>query len=106
MIFNLKIKPISINEAWRGRRFKTDRYNDFQMLMLSLLPKAEINSFKRLKLIFGMSNSLSDIDNPVKMTIDCIQKKYGINDRDLIYLELHKVKTEKGAEFIEIEFLE
>lgn len=106
MRFNLKIKPISVNEAWRGRRFKTDRYNDFQMLMLLLLPKAEIKSFKRLKLTFGMSNSLSDIDNPVKMTIDCLQKKYGINDRDLIYLELHKVKTEKGAEFIEVEFLE
>jgi hypothetical protein len=106
MKFNLQIKPLSVNEAFKGRRFKTDKYNQFQNQMLSLLPKAEIKSFKRLKLTFGMSNSLSDIDNPVKMTIDCLQKKYGINDRDLIYLQLHKVKTEKGAEFIEVEFLE
>lgn len=106
MHFKLDIKPLSVNEAWRGKRFKTDKYNQFQNQMLLMLPNIEINSFKRLKLVFGFSNLLADIDNPVKMTVDCLQKKYGINDRDLIYLELHKVKTEKGAEFIEIEFLE
>jgi Holliday junction resolvase RusA-like endonuclease len=106
MQFKLEIKPLSVNEAWRGRRFKTDKYNAFQSSMLLILPNVEIKSFKRLKLTFGMSNTLSDIDNPVKMTVDCLQKKYSINDRDLIYLELHKVKTKKGSEFIEVEFLE
>jgi hypothetical protein len=106
MQFKLEIKPLSVNEAWRGRRFKTDKYNDFQSSMLLILPNVEIKSFKRLKLTFGMSNTLSDIDNPVKMTVDCLQKKYGVNDRDLIYLELHKVKTKKGEEFIQVEFLE
>jgi len=32
-----------------------------------------------------------------------MQKKYGVNDRDLIYLVLHKEKVSKGSEFIEIE---
>jgi hypothetical protein len=31
----VKIKPLSVNKAWKGRRFKTDDYLVFQDMMNS-----------------------------------------------------------------------
>lgn len=104
MIINLNIKPLSVNKAWQGKRFKTPEYKKYEIQVLRLLPDIEIKEFKRLKITFGFSNMMSDIDNPVKLMIDLLQKKYNVNDRDLIYLVLHKEKTKKGEEFIEIDF--
>lgn len=103
MIINLKVKPLSVNEAWRGRRFKTDAYKAYEKKVLSMLPNIEIKEFKQIKITYGFSNMMSDIDNPTKLVLDIMQKKYGVNDRDLIYLVLHKEKVSKGSEFIEIE---
>lgn len=103
MITILKIKPLSVNEAWQGKRFKTDKYRTYEKKVLSMLPNVDIKEFKQLKITYGFSNMMSDIDNPTKLVLDILQKKYGVNDRDLIYLVLHKEKTSKGSEFIEIE---
>jgi len=46
----------------------------------------------------------SDIDNPTKLVLDILQKQYGVNDRDIVHLVLHKKKVAKGKEFIEIWF--
>lgn len=103
MIINLKVKPLSVNNAWQGKRFKTSAYKDYEKKVLYMLPNIEIKEFKQLKITYGFSNMMSDIDNPTKLVLDILQKKYGVNDRDLIYLVLHKQKTSKGSEFIEIE---
>ena len=103
MIINLKIKPLSVNKAWQGKRFKTSEYKKYEIQMLRMLPDMEINEFKQLKITYGFSNMMSDIDNPTKLVLDILQKRYNVNDRDLIYLVLHKVKTKKGEEFIKIE---
>lgn len=100
----LNIKPLSVNEAWQGRRFKTDKYHAYEKLMRSMLPKCEISNFTQLKITYGFSNMASDIDNPTKLVLDILQKQYGVNDRDIIYLVLHKIKVKKGEEFIEIWF--
>lgn len=100
----LNIKPLSVNRAFQGRRFKTPEYNAYEKLMRSMLPKCEINDFSKLKITYGFSNMASDIDNPTKLVLDILQKQYGVNDRDIIYLVLHKVKVKKGEEFIEIWF--
>lgn len=99
----LNIKPLSVNEAWQGKRFKTDKYLAYEKKVLEMLPNIEIKEFKQLKITYGFSNIGSDIDNPTKCILDILQKKYGVNDRDLIYLVLHKEKTSKGNEFISIE---
>jgi len=39
MNFVLKIKPLSVNEAFKGRRFKTDKYDAFIQKMFYILPK-------------------------------------------------------------------
>jgi Holliday junction resolvase RusA-like endonuclease len=104
MIINLKIKPLSVNCAWAGKRFKTPIYKAYEKKMLQILPERVINDFSKVKITYGFSNMASDIDNPTKLVLDILQKKYNVNDRDIIYLVLHKEKTKKGEEFIEIEF--
>lgn len=104
MKINLQIKPLSVNLAWQGKRFKTPAYKRYERNVLLMLPNTEITKFDKLKITYGFSNKASDIDNPTKMILDILQKKYGINDRDIEYLVLQKVIVKKGQEFIEIWF--
>lgn len=98
----LNIKPLSVNEAWQGRRFKTDKYKKYESDLMVLLP----NNLKipngniRLFIEFGFSNNASDIDNCLKPFLDCLQKKYGFNDKLINELNVRKIKVSKGYEHI------
>jgi len=77
----LNIKPLSVNQAFQGRRFKTQAYKTYEQAVLLSLPKIIVpDGFLVLRLEFGHSNKLSDIDNGIKPFLDCLQKKYGFND--------------------------
>lgn len=104
----VEIKPLSTNKAWKGRRFKTDAYKNFETIMLWSLPKMEVRKKTKLKIKFkfGFSSNASDIDNPLKMTIDCLQKKYNFNDNQIFCLIVEKEIVEKGNEFIKFEITE
>src|SRR3990167_5374257 len=100
----LKVKPLSVNGVWQGRRFKTDTYKTYETLLLYMLPKMQVSNDKlKLKICFGMSSKASDIDNPVKPFIDILQKKYGFNDKNIYRLEVEKQDVEKEQEFTEFE---
>jgi Holliday junction resolvase RusA-like endonuclease len=99
----LPIKPLSANRAFRGRRFMTDEYKRFQRDMLLLLPSVRLESISEVHLHFGFSSKLSDLDNATKQTIDCIVKKYGIDDRYINKIVLTKEIVQKGCEFIDIQ---
>jgi Holliday junction resolvase RusA-like endonuclease len=97
----INIKPLSVNEAWQGKRFKTAKYKAFEKEMILTLkagicPKENIAIYLK----FGFSSKLSDIDNPIKMVLDIAQKKYGFNDRDIVELSVTKNVVKKGEEFI------
>ena len=98
----IQIKPLSVNEAWQGKRFKTKKYKAFEKEMLLRLPKLKLEFEKPLsvEITFGFSNVLSDIDNPVKPLLDCLQKKYGFNDREVYELNVKKQIVKQGKEFI------
>jgi Holliday junction resolvase RusA-like endonuclease len=100
MIIN--IKPLSVNEAWKGRRFKTDKYKAYEKELMILLPKnAYIPKGEIvLNLEFGFSSKLSDFDNPVKLFVDCLQKRYGFNDRMIKSCTIDTVEVKKGCEFV------
>ena len=101
----IKIKLLSINQAWQGRRFKTKAYHDFEKELFYLLPKQKIPEGKlELYLKFGFSSKLSDIDNPVKIVQDVMQKKYQFNDRDIYKLVIEKEIVKKGKEYLEFRF--
>lgn len=99
----LNVKPLSVNEAWKGKRYKTRKYSLFEREMLLKLPACKIDSCTELFIRFGFSSKLSDIDNPVKMVLDVLQKKYGFNDRDIFRLTVEKEIVKKGDEYIHIE---
>jgi Holliday junction resolvase RusA-like endonuclease len=100
--FKLNQKPLSINQAWQGKRFKSPAYKIYEKEMLLLMPKAkiEIDQMLRIEFFFGFSNLVSDLDNPVKLLIDIAQKKYGFNDKMVFELNVRKCIVKKGEEFI------
>jgi Holliday junction resolvase RusA-like endonuclease len=100
----LNIKPLSVNECWQGKRFKTKEYKQYEKDVLLMLPKLKlITSPYSIEIEFGFSSSLADIDNPLKPFLDILQKKYNINDRDVYSLTVKKSIVTKGNEFIKFQ---
>lgn len=97
----IDIKPLSVNQAWQGRRFKTPEYKAFERAVLLLLKPLKVpDGDLEIVLQFGCG---FDFDNPVKPFIDCLQKKYGFNDNRIKKATIEVVAVEKGKEFIEFE---
>lgn len=96
----INIKPLSINKAWQGRRFKTKEYKVYETELSALLPSLNVPNDKiKIEVTFYFKNSLSDIDNPLKPFLDILQKKYGFNDRNIYELNVKKEIGEDGIEF-------
>jgi Holliday junction resolvase RusA-like endonuclease len=97
----INIKPLSVNQCWRGRRFKTNEYKRYErILLLSLKPlKLPKQPFK-IDYEFGFSSKLADIDNPVKPFQDILCKKYKFDDRYIFEINIKKVIGKKGKEYI------
>ena len=100
--FKIHEKPLSVNMAWQGKRFKTPVYKDYEKSMLLMMPKAKIDTDQmlRVEFFFGFSNRASDLDNPVKLLMDIAQKKYSFNDKMVFELNVRKCIVKKGEEFI------
>jgi Holliday junction resolvase RusA-like endonuclease len=99
------IKPLSVNEAWQGTRFKTKKYLSYEKELLFRLPQLYFPyPNKPLKVIieYGFTNNASDIDNPTKLILDILQKKYKFNDKNIVELLLRKKIVKKGQEYIQI----
>lgn len=107
-MIKLKMKPLSVNQAWQGRRFKTPKYKAYEKEMLLRLPKLEINkdSLLKIDIDISFSNKASDIDNPIKLILDILQKKYGFNDSKIYDLHVKKLIVKKGEESICIDIKE
>lgn len=98
----LDIKPLSVNEAYSGRRHTTKKYKSYKQSLMLMLPKINIPDGElSINITWGFSSAGSDIDNPCKPFIDCLQAKYGFNDNRVSLLHLERVKVKKGAEFID-----
>ena len=104
MEFKLNVKPLSVNQCWQGRRFKTKAYKQYEKAMMLILPNVQYEFKDKIGITieFGFSNSTSDIDNPLKPVLDILQKKYGFNDRSIYELTVTKSLTKKKKEFIKI----
>jgi len=103
----ISIKPLSVNKAWQGRRFKTPAYKSYEKeLLLRLqagaIPQGELS----VSLEWGFSNAGSDIDNPIKPVLDILQKKYGFNDSKIYDLQIKKTVVAKGDDYIKFKITE
>lgn len=100
---NYNIKPLSVNECWQGKRFKTKAYKSYERELLLCLPQKEIPEPPYLiKFEFGLSSKLADWDNPIKPLQDILQKKYGFDDRDIVEAYVKKIKVSKGQEYFSV----
>ena len=101
----VKVKPLSLNSAYRGRRFKTpelEQYkNDviFQLPNDITIPKGKLE----LEIHFGVSTKNCDVDNFCKCFIDCLSVAYEFNDNLVYRINVRKVDTKKGNEYIAFE---
>jgi len=99
----IKIKPLSVNEAWQGKKYKTKKYDDYEELLINnLLPNDYLLNYNSLNIEFGFSSRASDLDNPLKPLIDILQKKYNFNDNKIYELEVNKEIVKKGDEYIKV----
>ena len=97
----IDIKPLSVNKAWQGRRFKTQEYKQYCKDVASLLTAIKLPEPPyELNLEFGFSSKASDLDNPVKLFQDIISTKYKFNDKLIYRLVVEKKIVEKGQEYI------
>jgi Holliday junction resolvase RusA-like endonuclease len=101
----VKVKALTVNRAWRGRRFKTPEYKTYEKeVMFNLPPKITIPEGEIcLSITVGFSNKMSDIDNAAKPFIDILQKRYKFNDRDVYKLIMNKRIVAKGDEYIDFD---
>jgi Holliday junction resolvase RusA-like endonuclease len=96
----INLKPLSVNDAWQGKRFKTTEYKAFERDSLLMMPNLHIPENKlKISIEYGFSNKMSDVDNPTKCILDILQKRYGFNDNMIYELNLKKNIVEKGKEY-------
>ena len=103
----INIKPLSVNRAWQGRRFKTPEYKKFANDVAIMLKPMNIPEGKlQIHFVFGFSSNLSDWDNPIKPFQDIMCGYYGIDDNRIYAAMIEKKVVPKGEEFIEFEIEE
>lgn|SRR3990167_2713054 len=97
----IKIKLLSVNKCWQGRRFKTEAYKDYEKDLLRILPKLKIPQGKlKVYYEFGLSNKNADADNIIKPLQDILQQAYNFNDKNIYKMEIEKVDVKKGQEYL------
>ena len=101
----INIKPLSVNKAWKGERYKTDEYKAYQSKLLWTLPNNVVipNPPFEIYFKFGFSSASSDWDNPVKPLQDILSKKYNFNDKLIKRAVVETEKVKKGNEYFEFE---
>ncbi len=103
----VRAKPLSTNQCWKGRRFKTQEYTAYEKTLFFLLPRnVEIPEGPlTLEIEVGYSNRNSDTGNVEKPFTDILQKRYGFNDNRIFRIVMEKRIVPKGEEYIAWEIL-
>ncbi len=97
----LNYKPLSVNKVWRGRRFKTNEYKQYEKDLLMLLPNIVMPEPPyKMYYEFGFSSAASDLDNPIKPLTDILQKRYNFDDKHIHELTAKKFKVKKGDDYL------
>ncbi len=95
----LKFKPLSVNKAWCGKRFKTPEYKNYEYSLLTLIKlqkPVKVSGFVEVYYKFYIKEfSRSDVGNLEKLLTDIIVKAGMIDDdRFIIKITLEKFKSD------------
>lgn len=102
----IPIKPLSVNRAWKGQRFRSRAYNQYRRVVSAFLNKIRPNKPSEEPLFFhadwGFSNMGADTDNPCKPFLDALFEWWDMKTKDHLveFIMLEKNKTSKGKEYI------
>ena len=99
----IELKPVSINEAFQGKRFKTRKCKDFENDFMLLAPKRKMIKGKiEVEYKFHLRNhKMIDYDNCIKVVQDLIVKcGYIEDDRKIYKATIYKIPSDK--DYIEI----
>lgn len=101
-MITINIKPLSVNEAYKGRKYKTTKCDVFKNTFKSVMPdKIDVpKGYLSIHFIFGLSSKSGDGDNCVKISQDCIAEKYKFNDKLIKRWIIEVENVKKGNEFI------
>lgn len=98
----INLKPMSVNDAWKGRRFKSDNYKEYEAIVLRMLPEIDLPKPPyAIHFKFGFSSTASDWDNCIKPTQDVIAKRYNFNDKHIRKGIVETEIVKKGKEYFE-----
>lgn len=91
----VKIRPMSINKSWQGRRFKTKEYKEWSKEISYLLKEQKIKKTTEaveIKIDWYYKNAKRmDIDNPLKVFLDSlVQNNIIDDDRNIWKLTIEK----------------
>lgn len=100
------LKPLSVNQAFCGKKVKTALYRKYEGHLLRTLPEIEIPEGPlELRVVVYYSNKRSDIDNCLKPFIDVLQKRYSFDDCHIYRIRITKVIVKKGDDNIAFKLL-
>lgn len=106
-MIKIPIKPLSTNQAWQGRRFKTKTYKDYERTLLILLRKLKPEIPEgpvAFDLRVGVSRHF-DGDNAIKQLLDVCQKYCDhFDDVNVFDYHVRKVLVDKGNEYLAFKF--
>lgn len=108
MKFSIPVSPVSVNKLYRGRRFKTEDYENFEDEVYYAIGKSKQKNAGELfvRYTFYIKNySRADTANLEKGLSDILSKLgYFENDNDIKMILMVKEKT-NDKEYIEVEIL-
>ena len=99
------ISPLSINSAWRGRRWKTPEYEAYETELLYKLPKKKmITGPVKVHYKFFVKNyGGRDTSNMIKLLEDILVKQgYIEDDRKVIRVSAEKIRSKEESFEVEI----
>ena len=104
-MIRIDIKALSINEAYKGRKFSTPALAQYKKDLYALLPKKlKVPEGKlSVRFFFGFSSKSADGDNAIKAFQDALGEYYGFNDKRIYEWHVKKVDVKKGKEYISFE---
>lgn len=103
----LPIKPLTVNQAWQGRRFSTPAKTAYEANLRLLLPKVAVVGapYYRVEYDFHLRTfALSDWDNLCKVLQDCLVKRGIItDDRFIVDARVRKFPAKADRIVVRIE---
>lgn len=107
MKFTLEVSPLSVNKAWKGRRFKTGDYLQFERDVCAVLPISDEEPMEGelvVEYIYYIKNyGNTDTGNLEKTLTDMlVKRRYIKDDRYIKKLIQTKEKLDGEYEYVDI----